>query len=157
LTSFEVSVLEETTTRNLWELSSAFLRHAFSIATPSKAQLLQLQEEFNDFPSATLTLHHELYRNGYVCSGDVVAFEHNGENCIGELLFTVGVTTNDDANLISFISKFEPHAEDDGTIECTIHEDRPLERIDSSKLQVALTYSMSIDRRSCVVICPPYR
>ena len=151
-----MGVLEEVICHNLWELGSSFHRHAFTTAKPSKAQLLVIQDEFKDFPTATFTLHHQLYRNGYVCSDDVVAFEYEGAICIGQLHFTIGVSTASDVELVSFVTVYERSAEADGCIDCTIPEDSQMIRILSSQLRVALTYSMSLDRRSCVVITPPY-
>ena len=156
LKSFEMGVLEEVICHNLWELGSSFHRHAFTTAKPSKAQLLVIQDEFKDFPTATFTLHHQLYRNGYVCSDDVVAFEDAGAICIGQLHFTIGVSTASDVELVSFVTLYERGAEADGCIDCTIPDDSQMLRILSSQLRVALTYSMSLDGRSCVVIAPPY-
>ena len=155
LTTFDTSVLEECLCHNLWELDS-FHRNAFSIASPSKRQLWCLQDLFPEFKDATFTMHQELYKNGYITAGDCVAFEDNGEIEFGELVFTVGITVDAIVKLVCFVKVWERGPEVDGCIDCKIQVDREMEKIDSSKLRISVTYAMSNDRTSSVVIAPPY-
>lgn len=155
LQQFDSLVLEEVICHNIWELSDAFHRYAFSTAKPSRTQTWQLQELFPDDPAAVFTLHREVYRNGYVTRGDIVAFSHDGAIRYGELAFTVGVTSTS-CNLFSFVTLWETAPDDDGYMKCRINADAPFLRIDTDQLRASCTHAMSSDRNSCVVVVPPH-
>ena len=156
LHQFDTSVLEEVLCHNIWELSDAFHRYAFSTAKPTKTQTWQLQELFPGDAAAAFTLHNSIFRNGYVTRGDIVAFIHDGAIQYGELISTVGVTSTNSSNLFSFVTLWETINVDDGYVNCRISADAPLLRIDVVQLRTSCTYAMSLDRTSCVVCVPPH-
>jgi hypothetical protein len=82
LKSFEVSVLEEATCHNLWELSD---KHwdAISTTRPSKKQKWWLEELFPG-KRADFTLHNQVYRQAYLTRADIVVFQYQGQPRIGQ-------------------------------------------------------------------------
>ena len=156
LQQFDSLVLEEVICHNIWELSDAFNRYAFSNARPTKVQTWQLQELFPDDPAAVFTLHNDVYRNGHVTRGDVVAFIHDGAIRYGELAFSVSVITSSSSNIFSFVTLWETAHGDDGYMNCRSIADAPLLRIDVGQLRAPCTYAMSKDRSSFVLLVPPH-
>ena len=156
LQQFDSLVLEEVICHNIWELSDAFHRYAFSNAHPTRIQTWQLQELFPDDPAAVFTLHNAVYRNGHVTRGDVVAFIHDGAIRYGELAFSVSVITSSSSNIFSFVTLWETAHGDDGYMNCRSIADAPLLRIDVGQLRAPCTYAMSKDRSSCVLLVPPH-
>ena len=108
------------------------------------------------FPDCSgFTIHNQLYRIGYVSSGDVVACMVEVAVKFGELKLTVGMDLPDAANstLTSIISIFDTvDVSDDGYIKCTVHDNATT--VETRNILAAVTFSMSDDKSSCIVVNP---
>ena len=148
---FEVGVLEEVTCHNMWELSSKQW-HAFSTYQPSRRQQWWLETIFPDEPKdVRFTLHSEVHANGYITRGDIVTFMSNGEMCIGELQANVGLATDASARMVSIVSKWDHDRREEHT-NCMVNDESIL--IPTTDIICPLTYHMSADRKTCVVVMP---
>ena len=88
-------------------------------------------------------------------SGDVVACVVEGTVRYGELKLIVGMDLPDAANstLTSIISIFDTvDVSDDGYIKCTVHDNAT--SVEARNILAAVTFSMSDDRSSCIVVNP---
>ena len=150
LKSFEVSVLEEATCHNLWELSDKHC-DAVSTSSPTLLQKAWLEALFPGKQNAVFTLHNQVYRKAYLARGDIVVFQYQGEPRVGELLLNVGMHQGDYAELVAFVSVWE-HKINKGFATCVVKQGGV--QIPTAALVAPLTYRMSADGASCVVVLP---
>ena len=150
LKSYEVSLLEEATCHNLWELGDKHWE-AISTRSPNKKQKVWLEALFPGQENAVFTLHNQVYRKAYLTRGDIVVFQYQGEPRIGELLLNVGVQQGNYAELVAFVTLWE-HKIEKGFATCVVKEAGV--RIPTAALVAPLTYRMSADGASCVVVLP---
>ena len=150
LHGFEIGVLEEVTCHNMWELCEKHV-HAFSTSKPSRRQQWWLQDLFPE-SNAKLTLHNEVYRNGYIKQGDIVAFEFEGDLRFGKLLVNVGIVCEASAELVSIVSLWEHPSGDAEFASCSVFDESV--KVPTTCLVEALLYHMTADCKSCVVAVP---
>jgi hypothetical protein len=150
LESFEVSVLEEMTAHNLWELNDKHWA-AYTTAKPSIKQKWWLDELFPN-ARAEFTLHNEVYVNSYLTRGDIVTFSFEDRTCIGELLVSVGLAYDDHAEMVSLVSVWDYTLDIPGFATCTV-KDMSVQ-IPTANLIAPALHRMSGDRTSCVVVLP---
>jgi hypothetical protein len=150
LEHFETGVIQEVLCHNMWELCEKYAC-AFTTSQPSRKQVWWLEEMF--VGCSGFTIHNELYRIGYVHSGDVVACMHEDSVRYGELLISVGmVLPHGGSTLKSIVSLFDTESVDDGFIKCIVHENATA--LEARNILAAVTFSMSPDRTSCIVVNP---
>ena len=83
--------------------------------------------------------------------GDIVVFQYQGQPRVGELLLNVGMDQGDHAELVAFVSVWD-HKIDSGFATCVVKEGSV--QIPTAALVASLTYRMSADGASCVVVLP---
>ena len=83
--------------------------------------------------------------------GDIVVFQYQGEPRVGELLLNVGVHQGNYAELVAFVTVWG-HKIDKGFATCVVKEGGV--QIPTAALVASLTYRMSADGASCVVVLP---
>ena len=80
-----------------------------------------------------------------------MVFQYRGEPRVGELLLNVGMHEGGHAELVAFVSVWD-HKIDSGFATCVVKEGGV--QIPTAALVASLTYRMSADGASCVVVLP---
>ena len=151
LKSFETGLIEDITSHQIWELSQTFY-FATKSAKPTKRMLMFLQDIFPGVDAKQLTIVSNISVNGgKAMHGDVIAFFHNNEMHIGELLVSVGVKNT--AQTFSFIAKWQQVKLDVSWLNCAVSDDDVC-KIPTNCLDSVLVYHMSSDRKECAVHLP---
>ena len=114
-------------------------------------QKIWLEILFPGKQNAVFTLHNQVYRKAYLTRGDVVVFQYQGQPRIGKIFVNVGIDQGDHAELVAFVSVWD-HKIDGEFATCVVKE--ATVQIPIATLVASLTYRMSADGASCVVVLP---
>jgi hypothetical protein len=112
-----------------------------------------LLDLFTNWAEEAFTLHSEIsIENGLARSGDVVLLALGGELALAELLYTVGIATNDAFRLHPIVAKYRPLSGSGSIVTQTVQDDAVQVHIDNIKC--VLTCRHSACRTTCSAYIP---
>jgi hypothetical protein len=110
LQSFDIGVVEDITTHQLWEMEEGFLSGC-TTAKPSRRQQLALHELFPHAPADSFTLHSRApAHDGSVRVGDVALYVGGQGFKLGTVELTFSVYTGKDRHMYSIVSPWNASA-----------------------------------------------
>ena len=148
LKQWELGVLEDVTTHQIWELQEGFLQHKrVHQVVPKKQTLNALMEMFPDVPGDSLLIANVAgSTDGEVTVGDVVAYGH--PLLVGELVLLFFV----DVHAYAIVEAWDRTGVDGAWVSYTIKHD--VNVIPQQELRVSLLYSKSADGASATIFLP---
>ena len=155
LQSWDLGAIEEVTCHQLWELGKPLLQ-TYTTSRPKGKMLDILRELFPDASGeASFMLANSIKINGGAANaGDVVSCVIDGRHReLGELLLSVSVTEGASETLYSVISLWGLVAADDAWPKFAVSDGR-VAKVPLKSLCTVHTYSMSLDRKTCLVYDP---
>jgi hypothetical protein len=154
LQSWDLGAIEEITCHQLWELGKPLL-NTFSTSKPRPKMLDVLREVFPGVQhDASFSLVNDIKVHGGAANvGDVVTCTFDNNSVLGELVLGVVVTEGGSDTNYSLVSLWEPLADHPRWPSFTVSENRVVKLQLDSVSQVHV-YSMSLDRKTCLVYDP---
>ena len=155
LMSWDLGAIEEITCHQLWELGKPLL-DTFSTAKPKGKMLDVLREVFPEVQdNASFILVNNIKVNGGAASaGDVVSCIFDDCKGLGELLLSVVVTDcRGSETPCSIISLWDIAVEHPTWPTFAVSESRVI-KLHIDRVDTVHTYSMSLDRKTCMVYDP---
>ena len=155
LFQFEKGMVEDVTCHQLWELGQAFFK-AGSSSQPRGVIMHALREMFPHAADCDLTLHDDISVNGGSAhNGDVVSFEFEGCQCVGNLYLTIGIAraATEEMDLFSIVSVWDfVDGSDDDFRSYTVTSRQV--KIQTSALGTVFTHWLSQCGSRCMVLVP---
>jgi hypothetical protein len=153
LQSWDLGAIEEVTCHQLWELGKPLLQR-LATYKPKGKMLDVLREAFPGVSDAAFMLANSIKVDGGAANaGDVVSCIVGGSRGIGELLMSVVVTEGGSETAYSIVSLWDLAEEHPAWPTLAVSESRVVKLL-MDCLDKVHTYSMSLDRKTCVVHDP---
>ena len=151
--AWDVGVVEEITTHQLWELSNGFLGAGTTSAAPTPRILRALQDVVPGAPLEGCRLHRQIEaQDGKAVVGDAVFFDLRGARTAGELLLNFSI--NDGATKLSIVSVWSPRPTHTTALATFERGDSQAHIIESSAVGVALYRTDAVNAAEVSVIVP---
>jgi hypothetical protein len=151
-TSWEQGTIEDITIHQMMDAQEYFLSTRVS-SKPNRPTMRLLLDLFPNCAEEAFTLHSEIsIENGLARSGDVVLLALGGELALAELLYTVGITTNDVLQLHPIVAKYRPLSGSGSIVTQTVQYDAAQVHIENIKC--VLTCRHSACRTTCSAYIP---
>ena len=159
LKSWDLGAIEDITCHQLWELRQPFFL-VYRQARPKRKLLWTLQEMFPGVMDNAFTIASDISCNGgRLCQGDVVSCFIDGRIELGELLVTVGISTDTTLTLHSIVALWQPAGairptDDVPWVNFIVSDDRVVSVETTKSIDTVFTYRMASNRTSCMVYFP---
>jgi hypothetical protein len=142
----------EITIQQMIHVQEHFLSTRVS-SKPSRATMRFLLDLFPNWAEEAFTLHSEIsIENGLARSGDVVLLTLGGELALAELLYTVGITTNDAFRLHPIVATYRPLSVSGSIVTQTVQDDAV--QVHIGNIKCVLTCRHSACRTTCSAYIP---
>ena len=151
LTNWDLGAIEEVTCHQLWELDRPLLEEYATVKPRGKIKDV-LKEVF---PGATDTwlVRDIAVHGGFANVGDVVTCLLDDSKVLGELLLSVLVSEQGVEVPYSLVAVWDVASEHPSWPTFSVSEHNVL-KLHASRVDGVHTYSMSLDRKTCVVYDP---
>ena len=151
LTNWDLGAIEEVTCHQLWELDRPLLE-AYNTVKPSRSMKDVLQEVFPE--AGGFWLVRDIAVHGGVANvGDVVTCILDDRRVLGELLLSVIVSDKGSEVPCSIVALWEIAVQHPSWPTYNVSERRVV-KLHVSRVACVHTYSMSLDRKTCMVYAP---
>ena len=155
--SFELGVIQDITTHQIWELQQSFF---LSAETSESIKSNMVRDAIQDlFPDVTLTsicvITQVACMGGRAMKNDIVSFLIDGVLMVGEMILTIGVRANDQCTMYSIIAVWRFNSRHDQWVNFDTDDSETIWTIPTDEcLRGVHVHRMARDRRTCSVHLP---
>ena len=152
LTNWDLGAIEEVTCHQLWELDRPLL-DAYSTVKPTGKMRDVLHEVFPEAAGDMWLVRDIAVHGGVANVGDVVTCLLDDSKVLGELLLSVVISEQGSEVAYSVVAVWDLAVDHPSWPTFNVSESN-LVKLNVSRVDCVHTYSMSLDRKSCVVYDP---